>query len=180
MRFVSWDAYHDKGLEGFTDANKIKAVKEFSKYARVFISAEKDLPPDLEPYKIQIPPEKMHDVLAHAALFFGESATMDSESSVLGTPAIYLNENWLGYTSEEEEYSLLYSFKQSLKDQETAIQKGLELLKNPDLKDDMQEKRRRFLENKIDVTAFMVWFVENFPESRQKMLDDPDYQFRFR
>jgi len=180
MRFVSWDAYHDKGLNGFTDANKIKAVNEFSKYARVFISAEKDLPPELEPYKIQIPPEKMHDVLAHAALFFGESATMASESAMLGTPAVYLNENWLGYTNEEEEYGLLYSFKQSQEDQGKAIQKGLDLLNNPSLKEEMQENRIRFLKNKIDVTAFMVWFVENFPASKQKMLDDPDFQYKFR
>jgi hypothetical protein len=180
MRFVSWDAYHDKGLSGFTDANKIKAVKAFSKYIRVFISAEKNLPPELAPYKIQIPPEKMHDVLAHAALFFGESATMASESAVLGTPAIYLNQNWLGYTNEEEEYGLVFSFKQSLEEQEKALQKGLDLLKNPNLKAAMQETRQRFLENKIDVTAFMVWFVENFPESKRKMLDYPDYQGRFK
>ena len=30
-----------------------------------------------------IPPEKMHDALANASLFFGESATMASESAVL-------------------------------------------------------------------------------------------------
>jgi uncharacterized protein len=180
MRFVSWDAYHDKGLNGFTDANKIKAVKAFSKYAQVFISAEKDLPPALDPYKIQIPPEKMHDVLAHAALFFGESATMASESAVLGTAAVYLDQVGRGYTDEEEIYGLVYNFKNGLPDQEHAIQKGLELLKKPNLKQEIQENRRRFLENKIDVTAFMVWFVENFPASRQKMLDDPDFQYRFR
>ena len=179
MRFVSWDAYHDKGLNGFTDANKIKAVNAFSKFARIFISAEKDLPPDLEPYKIQIPPEKMHDVLAHAALFFGESATMASESAVLGTPAVYLDKIGRGYTDEEETYGLVFNFKNALSDQEKAILKGLTLLNNPVLKEEMHKNRQRFLEKKIDVTAFMVWFVENFPESRQKMLDDPNYQIRF-
>jgi len=180
MRFVSWDAYHDKGLKGFTDAKKIKAVKAFSKYTRVFISAEKDLPPDLEPYKIQIPPEKMHDVLAHASLFFGESATMASESAVLGTPAVYLDQIGRGYTDEEEAYGLVSNYKNALSDQEQAIQKGLNLLKNPNLKEEMHKNRQRFLENKIDVTAFMAWFVESFPESKRKMLDDPDYQGRFR
>jgi len=180
MRFVSWDAYHDKGLKGFTDANKIKAVNEFSKYARVFISAEKALPLDLEPYKIQIPPEKMHDVLAHAALFFGESATMASESAVLGTPAVYLDKIGRGYTDEEEAYGLVFNYKNTLSDQEQAIQKGLNLLKTPKLKNEMHKNRQQFLEHKIDVTAFMVWFVENFPESKRKLLDDPDYQERFR
>ena len=180
MRFVSWDAYHDKGLKGFTDANKIRAVKEFSKYARVFISAEKDLPPELEPYKIRIPPEKMHDVLARAALFFGESATMASESAVLGTPAIYLNENWFGSTDEEKSFGLLFSYRGHLEDQFNAMQKGLELLKNSNLKDAMRENRRRFLENKIDVTAFMLWFVENYPKSFKIMKKQPDYQQCFK
>ena len=180
LRFVAWHASHDFGLTGISLENKIKAVNEFSKYSRVFISAEKDLPPDLEPYKIQIPPEKMHDVLAHAALFFGESATMASESAVLGTPAVYLDQIGRGYTEEEETFGLVFNYKNALSDQKQAIQKGIELLKNPNLKAEMQENRRRFLEHKIDVTAFMVWFVENFPESKRKMVGNPGYQVRFR
>jgi uncharacterized protein len=180
MRFVSWDAYHDKGLSGFTDANKIKAVNAFSRYARVFISAENQLPPELEPYRIKLPPERMHDALAYAALFFGESATMASESAVLGTPAIYLDKHGRGYTDEEETYGLVFNFKPELKDQEDAIVRGVALLSDPDTKAVMQKNRQAFLADKIDVTAFMVWFVENFPESRHKMLDDPDFQYRFK
>ncbi len=180
MRFVSWDAYHDKGLTGFTDENKIKAVKEFSKFAKVFITSEKELPKLLEPYRIKIPPEKMHDVLAHAILFFGESATMASESAVLGTPAIFLNENWFGSTDEEKEYGLLFSYRENHDKQLNAIQKGVELLKNPNLNISMQQNRREFLINKIDSTAFMVWFIENYPKSFQIMKDDPDYQYNFK
>lgn len=180
LRFVAWKASHDFGLTGISLENKIKAAKEFSKYVRVFISAEKDLPSDLQHYKIHIPPEKMHDVLAHAALFFGEGATMASESAVLGTPAVYINENWLGYTNEEEKYGLVFSFKQNSEDQENAIQKGVELLKTPNLKEVMQKNRRRFLEYKIDVSAFLAWFVENFPKSMQTMQNDPIFQKRFK
>ena len=180
MRFVSWKASHDIGLSGFTDTNKILAVKEFSKYARVFISSEKDLPPALEPYKIQIPPEKIHDVLANAALFFGESATMASESAVLGTPAIYLNEKWFGNTNEETSIGLLFSFRSCLRDQEKAIAKGVELLAGPDSHMIMKKKRQAFLEKKIDVTAFMVWFIEKYPESFGIMRKNPDYQYRFK
>jgi uncharacterized protein len=180
MRFVSWGAYHDKGLSGFTDANKIRAVQEFSKHARVFISAEKDLPPELEAYKIKIPPERMHDALAFASLFFGESATMASESAVLGTPAIYMDKIGRGYTDEEEQYGLLFSFKSNLNDQERAIAKGTELLADPETKETMRKNREIFLQNKIDPTAFMVWFIENYPESARLMQKNPDYQYRFK
>jgi len=180
MRFVSWDAYHDKGLTGFTYENKIKAAQEFSKYAHVFINSENELPPELESHRIIINPEKMHDVLANAKLFFGESATMASESAVLGTPAIFLNENWFGSTDEEEDHGLLFSFKESLDEQEKAIKKGVELLQINGVKELMEENRKHFLRDKIDVTAFMVWFIEAYPESAKIMKEDPDYQYRFR
>jgi len=178
-RFVSWDAYHDRGLSGFSDENKLKAVNLFSNYARVFISSERPLPDSLIKYQIKIPPEKMHDVIAHATLFFGESATMASESAVLGTPAIFLNENWFGSTDEEQENGLLFSYKESLEEQERAIQKGVELLNNTDIKFVMRENRNKFLKKKIDVTAFFVWFIENWPESFRIMKENPDYQYRF-
>ena len=37
-----------------------------------------------------------------------------------------------------------------------------------------------FLTSKIDVTAFTVWFVENYPESVKIMKENPDYQDRFK
>ena len=36
------------------------------------------------------------------------------------------------------------------------------------------------LADKIDVTAFLVWFVENYPQSFQIMKENPDYQLRFK
>ena len=179
IRFVSWEAFHDKGLSGFSDENKLKAVEAFSKYSRVFISAEKKLPEGLQKHLIQIPPEKMHDVLAHAGLFIGESATMASESAVLGIPAIYLNDKWLGYTNEEKEYGLLFSYKGNLSDQKRAIEKGLEILTNNDLRKDISDNLGKFLEKKIDVTGFLLWFIENWPDSVHMMMKDPDYQYRF-
>jgi uncharacterized protein len=180
LRFVSWDAHHDRGLTGLTFENKVYAVKEFSKYAKIFISAEMELPAELKQYQIQIPPEKIHDVLAHASLFFGEAATMASESVLLGTPAIYLNENWLGYTEEEKKFGLLFSYKESLLDQKNAIEKGISLLQDSDFKSKIIDRRKKFLETKIDVTAFLVWFIDAFPQSFKIMKANPDYQQQFK
>lgn len=170
MRFVSWDAYHDKGLSGFTDENKLKAVERFSKYVKVFISAEKELPEELEPYKISIPPERMHDVLAHAKMFFGESGTMASESVVLARPTIYLNESWLGYLLDAQKYGLLFAYKQNEEEQVKAIQKGVELLEDTELETQLKKNHSDFMQNKIDVTGFMVWFVENYPDSIKELV----------
>lgn len=180
LRFVSWGAYHDKGITGFTDDNKRKAVEAFSKYAKVFISAEGDLPEDLEKYKISIPAERMHDALAYANMFFGESATMASESGVLGTYAIYLNENFLGYTDELERHNLLSSFKTDEESQLKAIDKAVEILSMGDLSDQLKSRRDEFLNSHIDLTAFLNWYIENFPDSYKEIQNDPQLQNNFK
>jgi hypothetical protein len=36
------------------------------------------------------------------------------------------------------------------------------------------------LSEKIDVTAFFTWFIENYPESQRIMQENPDYQRHFK
>jgi len=181
MRFVSWNAVHDKGHKGLTIENKRKVVKEFSKYAHVFISSEKNLPEDLKRFQIQLPPEKMHDALAFATLFYGESATMSSECACLGTPAIFLDNDGRGYTDEEEEkYKLVYNFSESFADQDKSIKKGVELLKTNNLHLNCYSHKQLLIKDKIDVTAFFVWFFEHYPESGKIMNENPEYQSRFK
>ena len=181
IRFVSWEASHDITHKGISLENKIRAVKEFSKYARVFITSEGELPDELRAYQIKISPERMHDVLYYATLLYGESATMASECAVFGTPAIYLDDDGRGYTDEEEKkYGLVFNFTESLKDQERSIKQAIVLLKQPDVKQKYIEKKKKLLNDKIDVTAFLVWFLENYPESSIIMKHRPDYHLRFR
>jgi predicted glycosyltransferase len=164
LRFVSWNANHDTGHSGISLENKRKAVQEFLKFGRVFISSEGKLPKDLEAYQISVPPARMHDVLNYATLFYGESATMASESAMLGTPGIYLDNAGRGYTNDlEKNYGLVYNFNESEEDQISSIQKGVELLQNENLKEKSKLKREQLLKDKIDVTSFMVELVENYP-----------------
>lgn len=166
VRFVSWQASHDVGHSGLTPDTKRRAIKEFEKYGRVFITSEKALPEEFEKYRITVSPEKMHDLLYFATLLYGESATMASECAVLGTHAIFCDFAGRGYTDEEErKYDLVYNFKLDELSQEKSIEKAVELLQDPDLKEKGQKKREHLLIDKIDVSAFMVWFIENYPES---------------
>jgi predicted glycosyltransferase len=176
LRFVSWNAFHDIGQTGLTLGMKHKIVKELSKYAQVFISSEGELPDDLKKYQIKIPPERMHDALAFATLFLGEGATMASECAMLGTTAIYVNSLNAGTLEEQEKYGLLFSFRNS----KGVLEKAIELLNTPNLKQKFQKRRQKMLSDKIDVTAFMIWFIENYPESVKIMKDHPDYQNRFK
>ena len=179
LRFVSWKAYHDKGLTGFNDENKIKAVREFSKFAKVFISAEGSLPKEIEKHRIKIPFDKMHDALNYSSLFFGEGASMAAESAVLGSPAIFLNDNWSGNAFDLMKHELFYSYKSNNEDQIKAIEKGVELLSNLNLKLEMQNRLANYFADKIDASSFLTWYIEEFPKSKIIIAQDSEYQNNF-
>ncbi|OGO23657.1 MAG: hypothetical protein A2144_01450 [Chloroflexi bacterium RBG_16_50_9] len=169
LRFVSWQAIHDIGLHGFDLHTKRRLVEELGKYARVFITSEGPLPDEFEKYRITIPAEKILDLLFYASLYIGEGATMASESAVLGTPTIYFNPLSLGYLEEEEErYGLVYNFSNVKSSQGQVVEKALELIRRDNLKEEWRARSKRFLRDKIDVTRFMIDFIENYPESFYK------------
>lgn len=179
LRFVSWQASHDVGQYGICD--KVGLVKALVPYGRVLITSEGPLPPELEEYRIRVSPEKLHDLLYYATLYIGEGATTASECAVLGTHAIYVNTLRLGYIDEEEEkYGLVYTFSNPLEMETGVLNKALELLNESDLQENGKRKRRKLLEDKIDVTAFMIWFIENYPGSVKRMKEDPGVLEQFK
>ncbi len=175
LRFVSWEATHDIGQHGLK--NRLAFIKELEKYGRVLITSEAPLDEELEKYRVNIPPERMHHLLYYATLYLGEGATMAVEAAILGTPSIYLSsiKEKLGYIMElRQKYDLLYCYD----DQKEALQKAMELMKTPGVKEAWMKKRDIMLADKIDVTAFMVWFVENYPESIDILKNDPQLQYK--
>ena len=181
VRFVSWNANHDFGHSGINLNNKIKMINELKKKVKVFISSESKLPIELKKYKFPLSPEKMHDALYYATLFIGESATMASECAVLGTNAIYLDNVGRGYTDEQEKkYDLVKNFTESEDDQIFAIKYAISLLSNSELKKEAWGKRNVILDEKINLTEFLFWFVHNYPKSSKIMRENPDYQNQFK
>ena len=180
VRFVKWDAWHDTQLVGgFTLEQKRTLIQRLQQHMRVFISSESELPADLEPYRIHIPIEQMHHVQAAAALFVGESATMASESVCLATPAIYIDQVGRGYTDEEAREGLLWMFR-PVKDRsalqeseptwigggvEECIDKAEELASASFDREAYASRHQSWLSTKIDCTAFLTYFIENYPQS---------------
>ncbi len=178
VRFVAWDAHHDIGQHGIHD--KVGLVKALEQHGQVLITSEGALPPDLQPYQIRVSPEKLHDLLYYATLYVGEGSTTASECAVLGTHAIYVNSLSLGYIAEEDEkYHLVSDFSGRACTDETVLAEARRLLQNPDLRREGKEKAKALMQDKIDVTTFMVWFIENYPESVNLMKNCPNIQQQF-
>ena len=181
MRFVSWNATHDMGHAGISFENKRRAVESFSKFARVFISSESPLPDELKQYKLPTSPEKIHDVIAYASLIFGESATMVAEGAMLGVPGVYIDNTGRFYTRDiAQKYDLCFNYSESESDQLLAIEKGVDLLKHSASNEYKSKNRAQLLADKIDVTAFLMWVVLEYPKSIQQLRLNPDIQQQFK
>ena len=164
LRFNASDAVHDISFRGFSTLDKYRLVEELSKYARVFVSTAGDLPKDLEVYRLPIHPSRIHHALCYAQMLVCDTRTMAWEAAVLGTPTITCGSfaGQMGNLTElEQKYGLLYTFREP----DQASGKALELIQQDDVKEKWAEKRNRLLQDKIDVTDFMVWFIENYPHS---------------
>lgn len=176
LRFVSWNAHHDFGQSGIDLETKRRLVGILKQKFRVFISSEGELDKEFEEYKINISPDLMHDVLANASLFIGESATMASESVLLNTPAVYINSlPLMGYLKMEQDAGLLFHFNSSKGVPEFV--KGLIMDEN--LMTSAKERSVELQKNFIDPTRFLVWFIENYPLSIDILKIDEEFQNKF-
>lgn len=181
LRFVSGKAYHDSGQKWLSIEQKLRIVKMLEPYGKVFITTEREIESELKQWQLNLSPEKIHSLIYYATLFLGDSQTMTSEAAILGTPALKCNTfaGKLSVPNElEEKYGLCYSYQPV--DFKKFYNHVEQYVKTPNIKEEWREKRERFLADKIDVTSFMVWFIENYPQSKQIMKEDPNYQYNFR
>lgn len=176
VRLVSWDASHDIGHHGIDDP--LKVVRELEKYGRVFISSESSLDETLEPYRLNLPTEKFLDLLYYCTLYFGEGGTTAIESALLGTHAIHISTTakFCGVFDDLRSYDLLWISE----DTGESLTLAKELLSRSRLKEEGRAKRKRLMDDKVDFTRFLVWFVENYPDSYRTMKSDPGAQAAFR
>lgn len=180
MRFVAFKAHHDIGHRGLSVKQKEQLVNLLSKYGRVIITSERKLEDEFEQYRLPVPPEDIHSLMYYASLYVGDSQTMTSEAGLLGVPALKCN-TFAGRASVPnmyEDYGLTYAYQPE--DFDKMYHHIENILANPNAKEEWIKKRDKFLEDMIDPTKFFVWYVENYPESKNIMKNNPDYQYNFR
>lgn len=181
LRFNAFKAHHDVGVAGLNIENKRRLVDFLKTKGKVFITTERDIDEEFKPYQLKVSPAKVHSLIYYATMFIGDSQTMTSESAILGTPAIKCNSfaGRLFVPNElEQVYGLCYSFQPN--QIEAFFSKIEELLAVPNVKKEWQARRQKMLSKKIDYTQFLIWFIENYPESRKIMQENPDYQWKFK
>ena len=170
VRFVAWNASHDVGKHGLTDEAQLALVKRLEAAGvRVWVSSEKPLSPELEPYRLQTPFALAHHVLAFAQLVYSEGATMASEAVVLGVHALYVNVIKSGSTREQSErYGLLYNFNDGEDRYARALTQALTLLSDPALAANGHEKQRKLLAEKVDINDYYIAETDRLAKAGRK------------
>ncbi len=184
LRFSSLNAYHDAGIQGINTEIAQHLIDILKPHGRIYITSERELEPQFEPYRIKINTLDMHHVMAFSTLYIGDSQTMAAEAAVLGVPFVRFNDfvGRIGYLNElEDVYQLGFGIKASEEGAADKMYKVVEeILSMPNLKEKWESRRQKMLSEKIDYAQFLTWFIEEYPESQKIMKENPDYQYRFK
>jgi predicted glycosyltransferase len=182
IRLASLTAHHDFGIKGISSSSldKLISIIENKSY-KVLISAEGEINKKYTKFLLNINPSAMHHILAKASLLICDSQSMSVEAAMLGVPSIRYS-SFSGKISVLEElehkYGLTYGINPG--DEELLLDKLEELLSVMNIYEVFQKRRSKMLEDKIDVSSFNTWFLENYPKSYKIMKKNSNYQNRFK
>ena len=154
LRFRRWDALHDVGEAGLSLEGKRQLVSMLDEYGSVYITSTDPLPDDLERYQLPVSPTRIHDLLYYADCYAGDSATMATESALLGTPTVRIQS--FGHLSNFVELEDTYDLMRSTPDEERGLELVREIVDDPETSARWRERRDRLFEDKIDMTAYVT------------------------
>jgi predicted glycosyltransferase len=181
IRLSSLKAHHDVGIKGIDNRLLDSIIEVFEKENyNVLISSEKIADNKYEKMILKINPNDIHQVLYHSSFLVCDSQSMTVESCILGTPSVRIS-SFSGQISVLEELERKYNLTKGIQPSNSKEILNLitSLLEENELQKQFQERRDILINDKIDVTKFLIWFITKYPLSRDVMLSNPDYQNNF-
>lgn len=157
MRFAKLQAHHDAGIGGLNNQVAAHLIDMLSDAYDIYISAERPLPPALEPYRLHINPLEIHHWMACADLYIGDSQSMAVEAAMLGTPSVRFSDfaQRIGVLNTlEERYRLTTGIPTSTP--EALYSTVSKMVATPNLKEIYQQRRSAMLAEQIDVSQFFT------------------------
>jgi len=151
-----------RSWEGFTDDDllprreKIDIVRNLSEHRRVLVDGRGSVPEPLAEYVPSIPLNRYNHLLANAELVVGDDPIICSEAGVLGIPWIFISKS---STPTLEEQEIQYEIGSQVESVEEADELA-EMILTGEVEPDFDRARKEILNDKIDLTSWMIKFVE--------------------
>jgi uncharacterized protein len=161
LRTSAWNTLHDIGQSGLGAGFDGLMQMLLPHYSVYIVPEGGQLAAQWSSYRLNVPPDEYHDVLAFAALVITEGASTASEAACLGVPSVYVNTTRRGYLEDQERrYQLVYNYT----DAELAVRKVRELIAAPPRREDLEAARARLIADHIDVTDYVVSELDRFAD----------------
>jgi uncharacterized protein len=146
VRFVRWDAVHDRGERGFTSTDAVRLIRQLSSSMEVVLTSETEPPQELRKFARQVRVDRMHHVMAFASLVVGESPSMCAEASLMGVPSV-LASSWAGNCGNmkilENQYGLMKVYDRG----DAAVEAALSIANALPSRESVRQKRDLLAEN---------------------------------
>ncbi len=162
IRLSALEAHHDVGVEGVSGGVVREVIGLCSRIGfKVFITSEKPLEREFEPYRLNVSVEKIHHVLYFARFLVGDSQTMIGEAAALGTPSFRLSDFGETISCHEDlkKHGLSFAYKphswREMLDQMERV------LCDEDFYETHKKNHEMFLKAKMDPVP---WFAEKVLE----------------
>lgn len=181
IRCTGFMATHDLNKSGISDEVLFKLRDILEPCGKILITSERELPKELEQYRLNIRKNDITHYIAFAQLFIGDSTTMSTEAAVLGTPSVEFDEYFYEIDQMmelEEKYGLIHCFRTNQKSE--FLKKVGDLVATKNIKEEYKHRRKKLLDDTIDVSSFLIWLFENYPKSKNEYFADPEVQNKFK
>ncbi len=179
LRLVAFKAHHDHGIRGISNEKLQILVALLRQFGRVIITSESNMDPFLGAERLKINPAHLHHLMSYAKLIISDGQTMCSEAACLGVPSVRISD-FVGRLSTldvlEKKWKLTFGFRPNNFDQALACITGI-------IHDDIfvfKDRRDSLVASYIQVSEFLTWFIENFPDSQRIIKQTPAYLNNFR
>lgn len=173
LRFAELNAYHDSDACGLNTDIAQHLIDLLKPHGDIYITSERTLEPQFEQYRLNINPLDIHHIMAFASIYIGDSQSMAVEAAMLGTPSIRFN-TFAGKIGVLEELQDTYKLTVGIHSSKPELLYNVvkTWLNTPNLNNEFQQRRKKLLQDKIDVTAFFTWFIENYPQSKREVASE--------
>ncbi len=157
----SWEGFTEDDL--LSRREKIDIVRDLSEHRRVIVDERGSVPEPLAEYVPSRPLKRFNHLLANAELVVGDDPIICSEAGVLGIPWIFISKS---STPTLEEQEIQYEIGSQVESVEKADELA-EMILTGEVEPDFAGARRDILNDKIDLTSWMVKFVEIYDRIRE-------------
>ncbi len=146
VRFVRWDALHDRGEEGLRKHDAIRLMNGLAEKMKIVLTSETKVPQELSKYTTRVRVDRMHHVMALSRMVVGESPSMCAEASLMGVPSI-LASSWAGKCGNMKVLSNDFGLMQVFTGGSDAVDAALALAKNLSTRESIERQRSKLIKD---------------------------------